>query len=79
MPKFAYVAVDSAGKESRGTIEAPNQAQAVAKVRGQGLFPTAIGAAGGAEGGGAPAAAGAKKQPPVAGKKAAKVLSLIHI
>ena len=53
MPKFAYIAVDSAGKESRGTIEAPNQAQAVAKVRSQGLFPTAIGAAGGSEGGGA--------------------------
>ena len=52
MPKFAYIAVDSAGKESRGTIEAPNQAQAVAKVRSQGLFPTAIGAAGGADSGG---------------------------
>jgi len=57
MPKFAYIAVDSAGKESRGTIEAPNQAQAVAKVRSQGLFPTAIGAAGGDSGGGANAAA----------------------
>ena len=72
MPKFAYVAVDSAGKESRGTIEAPNQAQAVAKVRGQGLFPTAIGAAGGSDGGGAAAAkpAAAKKGAP-AGKKSA--------
>ena len=72
MPKFAYIAVDSAGKESRGTIEAPNQAQAVAKVRSQGLFPTAIGAAGGSEGGGAAKtsapAAGAKKAAP-AGKK----------
>ena len=57
MPKFAYIAVDSAGKESRGTIEAPNQAQAVAKVRSQGLFPTAIGAAGGDSGGGPNAAA----------------------
>ncbi|MEI7901645.1 MAG: type II secretion system F family protein, partial [bacterium] len=65
MPKFAYVAVDSAGTESRGTIEAPNQAQAVAKVRGQGLFPTAIGVVGGTEGGAA--AAAAKK--PVAGAK----------
>ena len=64
--------MDSAGKESRGTIEAPNQAQAVAKVRSQGLFPTAIGAAGGSEGGGAAKtsapAAGAKKAAP-AGKK----------
>ncbi len=67
MPKFAYIAVDSAGKESRGTIEAPNQAQAVAKVRGMGLFPTAIGAAGGSEGGGA-----AKPAPAPAAKKAGK-------
>ena len=76
MPKFAYIAVDSAGKESRGTIEAPNQAQAVAKVRSQGLFPTAIGAAGGADAGSGGAAksaapaAGAKKTAPT-GKKSA--------
>ncbi|MDD4103358.1 MAG: type II secretion system F family protein [Kiritimatiellae bacterium] len=62
MPKFAYIAVDSAGKESRGTIEAPNQAQAVAKVRSQGLFPTAIGAAGGDGGGSKPAAKPAAKK-----------------
>ena len=68
MPKFAYIAVDSAGKESRGTIEAPNQAQAVAKVRSQGLFPTAIGAAGGSEGSTTAKPAAAKKGAPV-GKK----------
>ena len=76
MPKFAYIAVDSAGKETRGTIEAPNQAQAVAKVRGQGLFPTAIGVTGGAESSGAAtkpgAAGGAKKAAPVK-KSAAKI------
>jgi len=60
MPKFAYIAVDAAGQETRGSIEASNQAQAIAKVRGQGLFPTAIGAVGGeapaaSSGGGAPA------------------------
>jgi type IV pilus assembly protein PilC len=59
MPKFAYVAVDSAGQETRGSIEAPNQAQAIAKVRSQGLFPTAIGVMGGesaaaSTGGGSP-------------------------
>ncbi len=69
MPKFAYIAVDSAGKESRGTIEAPNQAQAVAKVRSQGLFPTAIGAAGGADSGGGAKAAPAGKKAGPAGKK----------
>jgi len=68
MPKFAYIAVDSAGKESRGTIEAPNQAQAVAKVRAQGLFPTAIGAAGGSDAAAKPAAAVAKRGAPAAKK-----------
>jgi type IV pilus assembly protein PilC len=72
MPKFAYIAVDSAGQETRGSIEAPNQAQAIAKVRGQGLFPTAIGAVGGeapaaSTGGAAPAKGGSA---PAAGKKA---------
>ncbi len=76
MPKFAYIAVDSAGKESRGTIEAPNQAQAVAKVRGQGLFPTAIGVAGGTEGGAPAAAAGAKKTAPAAAKKGGGKMSM---
>lgn len=46
MPKFVYTAVDSSGKESRGTIEAANQSQAIANIRSQGLFPTAIGAVG---------------------------------
>ena len=67
MPKFAYVAVDPAGQETRGTIEAPNQAQAIAKIRGQGFFPTAIGAAGGDAP--APAAGGASKNPAPAGTK----------
>ncbi|MBQ9430992.1 MAG: type II secretion system F family protein [Kiritimatiellae bacterium] len=66
MPKFAYIAKDSSGKETRGTIEAPNQAQAVAKVRSQGMFPTAIGVVGddkpaaGKKPGGKPAAAAKK-------------------
>jgi len=68
MPKFAYVAVDPAGQETRGTIEAPNQAQAIAKVRSQGFFPTAIGLASGDT----PAASGsggASKNPAPAGSK----------
>lgn len=53
MPKFNYTAVDAAGKEVRAVIEAPDQAQAIAKIRGQGLYPTAIGlAAGGGKSGG---------------------------
>jgi type IV pilus assembly protein PilC len=46
MQKFSYIAVDAAGKESRGVVEANNQAQAISKVRGQGLFPTSIGVIG---------------------------------
>ncbi len=75
MPKFAYIAVDSAGKETRGTVEAPNQAQAVAKVRSQGLFPTAIGATGGTESSakGAAPSAGAKKGAAPAKKSMGKI------
>jgi type IV pilus assembly protein PilC len=46
MQKFSYIAVDAAGKESRGVVEANNQAQAISKIRGQGLFPTSIGSTG---------------------------------
>ncbi|MEI8353845.1 MAG: type II secretion system F family protein [Lentisphaerota bacterium] len=66
MQKFSYVAVDAAGKEVRGTVEAPDQSQAITKIRGQGIYPTAIGMVGGtgaAKGTPRPAAAagGAKK------------------
>ena len=74
MPKFNYIAVDSAGQESRGQVEAPDQQQAISKIRGQGLFPTAIGAAGGG-GGGAQAAAKAKPGAEYAKKPSAGVTS----
>jgi len=69
MPKFSYVAVDSAGKEIRATVEAPDQSQAIAKIRSQGYYPTAIGQVGGGSGAAAKsqarpaaqAAGGAKK------------------
>jgi len=79
MPKFAYIAVDSAGKETRGTIEAPNQAQAVAKVRSQGLFPTAIGAAGGSDGAAKGAAPAAAKKTAGAAKPASKMNMKLEI
>ncbi len=47
MPKFSYTAMDAGGKEVRDTIEAPTQAQAINQIRSQGLFPTAVSAAGG--------------------------------
>ena len=46
MQKFSYVAVDAAGKESRGVVEANTQALAISKIRGQGLFPTSIASTG---------------------------------
>ncbi len=64
MPKFNYIAMDAAGKETRGAIEAATQAQAIAQIRSQGLFPTAIGQEGasGAKRGKAPAKKAAKAQ-----------------
>jgi type IV pilus assembly protein PilC len=66
MPTFAYIAKDSSGKESRGTVDAASQAQAVSKVRGMGLFPTAIG-----ETGGGSASSGSRSAPRKSAKKPA--------
>ena len=43
MATFQYIAKDSAGNETRGTIEAGDRNGAIAAVRAQGLFPTALG------------------------------------
>jgi len=72
MPKFNYIAVDSAGKESRGSVEAPDQQQAIAKIRGQGMFPTAIGAATGGGGSTAKAPKSEYAKKPSAGATAQK-------
>ena len=58
MATFQYIAKDSAGNETRGTIEAGDRNGAIAAVRAQGLFPTALGEVKGA----APAAAAPKKK-----------------
>ncbi len=42
MPKFSYVAMDSRGKESKGTIEVASQNEAIGRVKEMGLFPTRI-------------------------------------
>jgi general secretion pathway protein F len=39
MPTFRYVAIDPAGKLARGTMEAANAAQVIAKLRGSGHLP----------------------------------------
>src|SRR6266568_8699567 len=42
MPKYSYVAMDSRGKESKGTIEVASQNEAIGRVKEMGLFPTKI-------------------------------------
>ena len=43
MATFQYIAKDAAGNETRGQIEAGDRNSAIAAVRAQGLFPTALG------------------------------------
>lgn len=65
MAKFQYIALDGAGQEQRGTIEAGDRASAIAAIRANGLFPSAIGevkgAAAPARKGSAPTKGAAKK------------------
>jgi type IV pilus assembly protein PilC len=42
MPKFNYVAMDTHGKETKGTLEVNNQNEAIGRVKEMGLFPTKI-------------------------------------
>jgi type IV pilus assembly protein PilC len=47
MPKFTYLAIDSAtGKDKKGVIESASSEQAALDLKGQGLMPTSIVAAG---------------------------------
>ena len=42
MPKFNYVAMDSRGKETKGTIEVTNQNEAIGRLKEMGFFPTKV-------------------------------------
>jgi type IV pilus assembly protein PilC len=42
MPNFQFEALNEAGKPQKGTIAANTQEDAVARIRGQGLFPTSV-------------------------------------
>ena len=42
MPRYNYVALDTHGKETKGTIEVASQNEAIGRVREMGLFPTKI-------------------------------------
>ena len=62
MPKFSYVAMDSRGKETKGTLDVASQNEAITRLKEMGYFPTKVMEADKAE-----AAAGGKKGKP-AGK-----------
>ena len=42
MPTYAYEAMNASGKTQKGTIEAPSSDEAIQKLRGDGLYPTAV-------------------------------------
>jgi type IV pilus assembly protein PilC len=42
MPKFTYVAMDSRGKEMKGTLEVANQNEAIGRIKEMGYFPTKV-------------------------------------
>jgi len=69
MATFQYIAKDSAGNETRGQIEAGDRNSAIAAVRAQGLFPTALGEVKGASAAPAAAPKAAKGKAPKPAKK----------
>ena len=42
MPKFSYVAMDSRGKETKGTLEVSSQSEAIGRLKEMGFFPTKV-------------------------------------
>jgi type IV pilus assembly protein PilC len=90
MPKFNYVAMDSRGKETKGTLDVANQNEAISRLKEMGYFPTKVTEAEKAKEkglekkkvGAAPGAKGAKKGisininiPGLSGKVKPKVLT----
>ncbi len=61
MPIYQYEAMNAAGQEDKGEIEALNTEEAIAKIREQGLFPTKVREKSGKRKAGASAAGPAKK------------------
>jgi type IV pilus assembly protein PilC len=42
MPKFNYVAMDSGGKETKGTVEVASQSEAINRLKEMGYYPTKV-------------------------------------
>lgn len=64
MPKFNYVAMDSKGKETKGSLDVSNQNEAISRLKEMGYFPTKVTEAAAEKGGG--------KKKPAKGKKGKK-------
>ncbi|MDE0595479.1 MAG: type II secretion system F family protein [Roseibacillus sp.] len=67
MANFQYIALDAKGEQTTGTVEADSEADAVAKLRTQGLYPTQV-----VQDGKGKLSAGGKKGGAARGKKKAK-------
>mgnify|MGYP006081532027 CR=1 FL=1 len=67
MAIFQYIALDAKGEQTTGTVEADSEADAVAKLRTQGLYPTQV-----VQDGKGKLSAGGKKGGAARGKKKAK-------
>src|SRR5688500_7208085 len=69
MPKFNYVAMDSRGKETKGTLEVANQNAAIGRLKEMGFFPTKVVEADKGEKKGEKGKGDKKGQPAKGGKK----------
>jgi type IV pilus assembly protein PilC len=65
MPNFHYTALDAKGEQANGEIDAATEAEAVQKLRAQGLYPTHIAEDGKGKPGISSKASGKKKAKPV--------------
>lgn len=68
MAKFEYIALDAKGQETKGSIDAGSQTEAIGLIREKGLFPTNITEAGAAGMAGARRGAGRRGGGKAAGK-----------
>jgi type IV pilus assembly protein PilC len=63
MPRYTYVALDSRGQESKGSVDAPSTNEAIGQLRQAGYFPTNVSEEGKAVGADAKATRRAAKTP----------------
>jgi len=76
MPKYNYVAMDSKGKETKGTLEVASQNEAIGRIRDMGFYPTKVVED---KGGGKPADTAAKKAAKKSGSKGSALNFQINI